>query len=75
MEEHERISLMAAVGVVVLAIAAFVSFVLTGGSAIFYVFAVLALVVGFYMSYRISREGQMSAEQTQQKRAAPRRKR
>lgn len=64
MNDDERISVMAALAVVVLSIAAFVAFILSGSGIPFYALALLAVVAGFYMSYRISQEAK-------QKQAAP----
>lgn len=64
MEEHERISVMASAAVIVLTIAAFVAFIFTGGGALFYLIAVLALLAGVYTSYRISREAKLANRAT-----------
>lgn len=60
MEEHERISVMASAAVIALTSVAFISFIFTGGSPLFYLVAVLALIAGVYTSYRISREAKLA---------------
>lgn len=53
--EHEMRAFTFSVGVVVLSVIAVILFALTGGSVFFYVFALLAIVLGFYMAWHISK--------------------
>lgn len=53
--EHESRAFMFSTGVIVLTIIAIIAFAVSGGSIIFYVFAVLAVALGLYMAYHISR--------------------
>lgn len=52
--EHERRAFAFAVGVLALSIIAIIVFAVTGNSIIFYLFAVLAVVLGLYMAYHVS---------------------
>ncbi len=45
-----------AIAVLVLSIGAITAFAITGGSALFYVVVVIALIAGFYMAYYVSKE-------------------
>lgn len=62
MDQNERISVVAALAVVAFTICAFVTFIYGGGGVLFYLFAVLAIIVGAYMSYRISQEAKQMAK-------------
>lgn len=53
--ENEQTSMAFAFGVVAMSIIAIASF-FTGIIILFYVFAIIALALGFYMAYRISKE-------------------
>lgn len=56
------------IGVIVLSGVAVILFVLTGGSWIFYVFALLAIALGFYMAWHISQApAQTPAKSTRKK--------
>lgn len=52
----EKTNLLAAFGMIVLSVAAVVAFVYGGGGAVFYLVTAVAMALGFYMAYRISRE-------------------
>ena len=56
MDENERKNVIAALLVVVISIAAFVAYFANGG-VVFWVVAIMALISGFYMAYRLSQEG------------------
>lgn len=57
MEEDERNSVMSALLVIILTMAAFVAYFTSGNSIVFWVVAILALIAGIYMAYRLSEEG------------------
>ncbi len=68
--KHEMQAFTFSIGVVVLSIIAVVSFALQV-MALFYAFAVLAIALGFYMAYHLSKAPAQSARARQ---AAPARK-
>ncbi len=45
-----------AIGVVVFSVLAVVSFIMGAGQIVFYIFAILAIALGFYLSYTLSKE-------------------
>lgn len=51
----ERNSLYLSIGYIILALIAIITFIFSGGSYIFYTVAIIAIAIGFYMSYYISR--------------------
>jgi positive regulator of sigma E activity len=53
--KHEAQAFMYSAGVIVLSVIAVVAFIVSGGGILFYVFAVLAVALGFYMAYHISK--------------------
>ena len=53
--EHEMRAFGFAIGVIVLGGLAVTVFVILGSGIVFYVIALLALILGFYMAYHISR--------------------
>lgn len=65
MDENERNNVLAALLVVVLSIAAFVAYFAAGSGIAFWIVAVIAVIAGFYMAYRLSKE------ERQRKAAAP----
>ncbi len=55
LSETEMKPLALAIAVLALSIIAIAAFVMTGGSAVFYITVVIALIAGFYMAYYVSR--------------------
>jgi peptidoglycan/LPS O-acetylase OafA/YrhL len=55
LSETEMRPLALAIAVLVLSIMAIAAFVMTGGSAAFYIIVAIALIAGFYMAYYVSR--------------------
>jgi hypothetical protein len=55
--EHEAQAFMYSAGVIVLSAMAVVAFIVSGGGggALFYTFAVLAVALGLYMAYHLSK--------------------
>lgn len=54
--QHEMRAFTFSLGVVVLSVLAVIAFVFFGGSTLlFYLFAVLAIALGFYMAWHISK--------------------
>lgn len=53
--KHEMQAFMFSIGVIVLSVVAVIAFILSGGSVFFYIFAVLAVALGLYMAYHISK--------------------
>jgi flagellar basal body-associated protein FliL len=53
--KHEAQAFMYSAGVIVLSVIAVVAFIVSGGGILFYVFAVLAVALGLYMAYHISK--------------------
>lgn len=51
---HEARAFAFSLGVLVFSVLAIASFALFGGGVLFYVFAVLAIAVGFYMAWHLS---------------------
>lgn len=51
----EKLAIGLAVGIVALSAISIGTFVLTGGSTIFYIVAVIAVVLGFYINYHLSK--------------------
>lgn len=70
--EHERQAFMFSVGVIVLSVIAVLSFVLSGGSFFFYLFAILTVALFLYMVYHVSRKPE-AAPQTAGRRRSSRR--
>jgi uncharacterized membrane protein YfcA len=60
--EHEMRAFTFSVGVVVLSALAVIAFIFSGGSILFYIFAVLAILLGFYMAWHISNTPQAQAK-------------
>ena len=58
--------IMVALGVVILSISAIIAFVLSGAGIAFYVIAVIAICLGFYMSYLLKEE-ERGSKQKQRK--------
>jgi membrane protein implicated in regulation of membrane protease activity len=67
----EKQLLFVSVGVVVLSIAAFAVFLSGISQVAFYAIAVLALILGFYLSYNLSRQAK-DTDQKQQRSRKPR---
>lgn len=59
----EKQMIFAAIGVVVFSIAAFVVFIINISQLLFYVVAAIALILGFYLSYNLSRTGTQQPQQ------------
>ncbi len=53
--QHEMQAFAYSIGVIVLSIFAVAAFILSGSSIIFYAFAVLAVALGLYMAYHMSK--------------------
>ncbi len=53
--QHEAQAFLYSIGIIVLSLLSVVSFVIAGGGIVFYFFAVLAIGLGFYMAYHLSR--------------------
>ncbi len=66
MNEEEKKSVAIALGIVVLTIAAFVAFIY-GVESLFYVVALLAIALGFYMAYRVSLESKQKKQKLPRK--------
>ncbi len=64
MSGEEKKSLVIAIGIVVLTIVAFLAFVY-GGGVLFYIIALIAIILGFYMAYRVSKEGKQKGQKAQ----------
>lgn len=60
--ETEKMSLMIAGGVIIFSIIAIIAFVYTRGGPLFYVIAAVAIILEFYMAYRISQEGRQAPQ-------------
>ena len=58
--------IMIALGVIILSILAIIAFVLSGAGIAFYVLAVIAICLGFYMSYLLKEE-ERGSKQKQRK--------
>jgi disulfide bond formation protein DsbB len=71
--QHERQAFMFAVGIVALSVLAIGSF-LAAVMVLFYVFAALAIALGFYMSYHLSRTPAAPAAAPTVRRARKRRR-
>ncbi|MCL5100351.1 MAG: hypothetical protein M1122_00125 [Candidatus Marsarchaeota archaeon] len=57
LSDNEKISLVMSIGVVLLSIFAVIAFFLYNQNLIpFYIIAALAIVLGFYLAYRLSKE-------------------
>ena len=56
LSEEEKKSVFAAAGVMILTILAILSYVYTGASWSFYIIVILAVLLGFYVTHRISDE-------------------
>ncbi|MGI0141727.1 MAG: hypothetical protein ACREBF_03715 [Candidatus Micrarchaeales archaeon] len=55
LSEKEKLSLTLALAVVVLSIVSIATFLLTGGSIVFYIVELVAVILAFLMIYYISR--------------------
>jgi uncharacterized membrane protein YfcA len=53
--QHEARAFALALGVILLGFLAVAVFILSGGGIPFYIFAVLAIAVGFYMAFHMSK--------------------
>lgn len=53
--QHEARAFALASGVILLGFLAVAAFILFGGGVLFYVFAVFAIAVGFYMAFHLSK--------------------
>lgn len=62
-QDQEKQLIMVAVGVVFFSIVAVAAFILGAGSVIFYICAVIAIALGFYLSYTLSQEGRETTNQ------------
>ncbi len=60
MDDNERISVLTALLVVAFSVAAFVSFFVAGSGVLFWISAIIAVVAGFYMAFRISNESKQA---------------
>jgi 4-hydroxybenzoate polyprenyltransferase len=65
--ETEKTSLVIAGGVVVFSIAAIIAYFYTRGGAPFYLIATIAIIIEFYLAYRISQEGNKQAPRHKKK--------
>ena len=52
---HEARALAFSLGILIFSVLAIVSFILSGAGIVFYLFALLAIAVGFYMAYHLSK--------------------
>ncbi|VVB77076.1 Uncharacterised protein [uncultured archaeon] len=59
---YEGHAFVFSLGVLALSVLAIVSFVLTGGSILFYAFALLAIALGFYMAYHLSKSPEATSD-------------
>lgn len=55
LSQKEKVSVALAALVVVLTLISIIVFVYTGGSLIFYVTAIVSVILGFYITYSISK--------------------
>ena len=53
--EHERRAFMFSIGVIALGVVSIIAYAISGSSIVFYVLAILAIVLGFYMTRHISK--------------------
>lgn len=70
--EHETRAFTFSVGVVALSIIAIAAFALSGSGVVFYVFAILAILLGLYMAYHVSnppKAQQSAGRRTRRKRS------
>ncbi|HUB92385.1 MAG TPA: hypothetical protein VL945_00320 [Candidatus Saccharimonadales bacterium] len=65
--ESEKMSLMIAGGVIIFSIAAIVAYIYTRGGPLFYIIAAVAIIVEFYMAYRISQETRQETSRSRKK--------
>lgn len=70
--QHEMQAFAFSLGVIVLSIIAIAAFVFSGGSAFFYLFAVLAVALGLYMAYHISKTPARAEEKNTRKKQSKR---
>ncbi len=69
---HEARAFAYSLGVILLSVLAVAAFILFGGGTVFYALAALAIAVGFYMAYHLSRTPAAGAEQARAPRARAR---
>ncbi len=60
-DDVDKQQLGIAVGVVVLSVVAIAAFVFTGAGWLFYILAVITILLGFYMAYTLHKEGAPAA--------------
>ncbi|MDE1828083.1 MAG: hypothetical protein KGH65_02915 [Candidatus Micrarchaeota archaeon] len=53
--DKEKLAIGLAVGMVALSAISIGTFIVTGGSTIFYIVAIVAVVLGFYINYHLSK--------------------
>ncbi len=70
--EHEKQAFMFSVGVIGLSVIAVLAFVFSGGSIFFYIFAILAVALGLYMSYHLSKTPESTNQKPEKKRSGRR---
>ncbi len=65
--EQEKQLILVAVGVVVCTVLAIIVFIINAGAILFYLFAIIAIILGFYLSYNLSREQPRTEQQNKKK--------
>ncbi len=62
-EKENQLAFGLSLAVVILCVGAIVAFIYSGGSLLFYTVAIVAIIVGFYMAYAVSKTGSAPKKQ------------
>lgn len=65
--ESETMSLMLVGGIILFSVIAIIAYIYTRGGPLFYLIAAVAIIIEFYMAYRISHEGEQQAKKPARK--------